>query len=635
MMKIFRKIKNLKSQMLLSFFAVIVTLSLSFAVLGYYVIRTDIMGKTQDQVKNDLKAARSVFNNEAERLKQAFGMINFTKDIGELQNTLDLDYLYVVEVEDTSFAKNPILSEAARGNLNGGTRIMGKSEISRMNYSIKKRAHIEIRSTPHSKQNYGDTLETAMVIECAAPVFSPGGEVVRIIYGGKVVNRYFELVDKIRDIVYESRFYKGRPVGTVTIFQDGVRIATNVLDKSGERAVGTRVSDEVYDIVIEKNKSWFDRAFVVTDWYLTAYEPIYDFNGKIIGILYVGILEEPFRDKARGLQLAFFVILGISVFLAASLALFLASAVVKPIREMTEVSVRISRGELEHRLKERTYSRELASLATSFNDMSAKLQEREVLIKESNEKLKALNKSYLDLIGMVSHELKGILSSTMLNTYSVMEGYLGMINFKQKKALKSIAKNLDLLNTTVRNFLNLSRIEKDEMNLNISDFLLKEDIADTAEEIFSRQAFEKNMTIINKVPTGIQVKGDSSLIQIVLNNFVGNAVKYGKASAPITVSAEEMDDSVTVDVFNEGRPLEKDQVDRLFKKFSRLDSPEGRKVRGTGLGLFISRQIVEQHGGSVKCTPSDDGNTFSFTIKKETFTNTTHSRREDGPSEHS
>lgn len=110
------------------------------------------------------------------------------------------------------------------------------------------------------------------------------------------------LVDKINELVFGNEVYKGKPVGTVTIFQDDIRISTNVLNDKGERAVGTRVSKEVYDRVVIKGISWKDRAFVVTDWYFTTYEPIKDISGNIIGILYVGILEKPYAD----LKIAFF-----------------------------------------------------------------------------------------------------------------------------------------------------------------------------------------------------------------------------------------------------------------------------------------------------------------------------------------
>jgi two-component system NtrC family sensor kinase len=75
-----------------------------------------------------------------------------------------------------------------------------------------------------------------------------------------------------------------------------LRVSTNVPDREGNRAVGTRAMKEVYGHVIEKGLPWIQRAFVVDDWYITAYEPIRDIQGQIVGMLYVGILESKYAD---------------------------------------------------------------------------------------------------------------------------------------------------------------------------------------------------------------------------------------------------------------------------------------------------------------------------------------------------
>jgi PAS domain S-box-containing protein len=108
-----------------------------------------------------------------------------------------------------------------------------------------------------------------------------------------VVNNNFEIVDNVKNMVG----------GTATVFQvmdgEAVRISTNVIKNDGNRAVGTTVSQPVYDTVVNKGEMFYGRAWVVNAWYLTAYEPIRNSAGEIIGILYVGILEEPFSSTIR------------------------------------------------------------------------------------------------------------------------------------------------------------------------------------------------------------------------------------------------------------------------------------------------------------------------------------------------
>jgi Methyl-accepting chemotaxis protein len=114
-----------------------------------------------------------------------------------------------------------------------------------------------------------------------------------VLGGDYVVNGNYEIVDNIKSMVG----------GTATVFQvengEAVRISTNVINDAGERAVGTTVSQPVYDTVVNNGETFYGKAWVVNAWYLTAYEPIMDSSGKIIGILYVGVLEDPFINTIR------------------------------------------------------------------------------------------------------------------------------------------------------------------------------------------------------------------------------------------------------------------------------------------------------------------------------------------------
>jgi two-component system, NtrC family, sensor kinase len=115
-----------------------------------------------------------------------------------------------------------------------------------------------------------------MMLKAAAPVWNESGGLAGILYGGVLLNRNYQIVDKVRHLLYGEGRYKGKKMGTTTIFQGDLCIATNVRDENGGRAVGTRVSEEVYRTVVQQGQTWLDRAFVVHDWYITGYEPIRD-----------------------------------------------------------------------------------------------------------------------------------------------------------------------------------------------------------------------------------------------------------------------------------------------------------------------------------------------------------------------
>ncbi|MGM8892180.1 cache domain-containing protein, partial [Psychrobacter sp. 1Y1] len=127
------------------------------------------------------------------------------------------------------------------------------------------------------------------------------GNVSWYLDGGIMLNRDTRIVDHIRDLVYDKGTLPERSIGTVTIFLDNIRISTNVPlhffpqgdDKQG-RALGSLVSSEVREKVLNQGLLWVDRAFVFNDWFISAYSPLEDINGKRIGMIYTGFSESPF-----------------------------------------------------------------------------------------------------------------------------------------------------------------------------------------------------------------------------------------------------------------------------------------------------------------------------------------------------
>jgi signal transduction histidine kinase len=388
------------------------------------------------------------------------------------------------------------------------------------------------------------------------------------------------------------------------------------MDESGQRAVGTRISAQVYEKVVGKGEVWDDKAFVVNTWYKTAYEPIKNIHGQIIGILYVGILAEPFDAMTRKIFLMFIAIVAGATALAVMLSFVLANGISSPLTQLLGATKKLSGGEFSCAVGGQTGVVELDNLAESFNDMSSKLDQREQSLKEINGKLEAANKSYIDLIGFVSHELKGILASAIMNAYAVRDGLLGMVNFKQRKALDSITRNLDYLEATVMKFLNLGRIEKGDMSIHKTKLDMRKDVFNISIESLAMQAARRNIEIENNLDTNLQANADRDLMLIVANNLISNAIKYGQEDGKIKIQSTCDADYIQIEVYNDSVPISDEQKDKLFKKFSRLETPETKKVKGTGLGLFITRQIVEKHGGQIWVEPRQAGNSFIFRIER-------------------
>ncbi|AQT68273.1 Sensor protein CzcS precursor [Anaerohalosphaera lusitana] len=612
------RFSTLRGKIFTAFFAVILALGLSIFFLGYTLVEDNIVERAQQEVEHDLASARSFYQAEIQRIGEDLRLIEFDGNVEKVQQKIGLDYARYVDKNEAPQVQSEIVQAAFEKNEGvGGTRLIPNEELQSYDEQLVAEHSIAIKPTPMARPTTKEVTQKVMSKEYALPIRDADGDIEGVLYGGRIVNRDHALVDRIRYLVFGHESYEGKPVGTVTIFQDDVRISTNVVNEDGSRAIGTRVSDEVYSKVVEQGKVWHDRAFVVTDWYKTAYEPIETIEGEIVGILYVGILEAPFVDMARGIMGWFLVIVLCGTLFAGVLSYLMAGAVSRPLTHLLEGIENLSGGNLGYESPVRSSVVEINRLASSFNIMSVRLKERDESLKESNAKLEDLNQRYLELLGFVAHELKGMLASTIMNAYSIRDGFLGMINFKQKRAVDSITRNLDYLAATVKKFLNLSRIERGKLELNKSEFAIGPEVFDISVKTFDKLLSDKGMKVENKIDPEMKVSADLDLLQIVANNLISNAGKYGTEGGVIRIDARNEDNFTVVEVYNDGRPISQEAMGHLFKRFSRLDTPEKKTVKGTGLGLFITRQIVEAHGGDIKVVPGENGNTFVFRIERE------------------
>jgi two-component system NtrC family sensor kinase len=608
---------SIKTRILLSFLLVILVLSVPIAVLGYRGIQKNIIRRADRQVSDSMIGAEIVYTGEIERIGEALKLVTPSEDIEARRGELNLHYLHYVPAAQLDTPRSEIVKAAReKGTPVGGTRLIGPEELATIPGDVPGKAPIEIRPTPKARPTDRKVLNAAMAKEYAVPVLDGTGRMQGILYGGRVVNHDYTFVDRVREMVFGKEIYRDKPVGTVTIFLDDVRIATNVQDKDGQRAVGTRVSDEVYRAVVERGRTWEERAFVVTDYYKSAYKPIRNLGGDIIGILYVGILEQPFNDLAREMLQLFLLSVGAVTVIAVFISFLLAGAISKPLTQVVQASECLASGDWGYRVNTQTSIKEIDSMAEAFNAMALGLKEREESLRVSNEKLAASNKSYIDLIGFVAHELKGILASAVMNAYAVRDGYLGLVNFKQRKAMDSVTRNLDYLDATVKKFLSLGRVERGELAVNKTGLNLKKDVFDSSINSLGAMTAKKNLKISNEISPELVVQADADLMQIVANNLMSNAIKYSPEGGRIRITAEPLDGKIEVDVYNDSTPLSEEQRAKLFQKFSRLDNPETKKVKGTGLGLYITRQIIERHGGSIRVEPRERGNSFLFQIER-------------------
>jgi signal transduction histidine kinase len=413
-------------------------------------------------------------------------------------------------------------------------------------------------------------------------------------------------------------------MGTATIFMGDLRISTNVMDSQGRRAVGTRVSKQVADQVLTEGLSWTGRAFVVDTWYLSQYDPIRDPDGDIIGMLYVGELEQKYLDIRTRAVAQFLVVTLVGMVVAFLTFFFLVKSIVLPIHQLSEATHRLSNGDLAHRVRGVSVNDEVGDLTASFNHMAKQLERqrqeiecRQKELEEISKELGITNQNYIEMLGFVAHELKNPLASATMSLYTVKDGYLGELGPAQEKSLTAVARSLHYFHDMIKNYLDLSRLEKGELEVTKSPVAIYTQVIAPIIEGLARELEEWQMVVRNRIPEDLTLNVDGNLLRIVYDNLLSNAIKYGREGGAVVIDIQDGKDQVTMSVLNDSAGIPAEKIPLLFKKFSRLDDPEYAGKKGTGLGLFICKEIIEKHGGKI-WVDSQMGEwvKFSFTLPR-------------------
>jgi two-component system NtrC family sensor kinase len=629
---------TLRTKLILSFSIVIIVGVFLSAVVGVHLIGSTIVSQAQDKVRLDLNSAREVYLKEAEsimntvRLTALRFFIQDTKQIGNrealaalfdnIRERESLDFLVFVdernqaivpfmghtsyqEQTDDDFVKWVKINKKAVVS----TQIISGEELSDFNPDLALRAKINLIPTPKARPRNAVEETSGMVIKAAAPVFDRNGELVGILYGGRLLNRNFEIVDKVKDIVYRGEQYKDKDIGTATIFLDDLRISTNVVTADGSRAIGTRVSEEVYDQVVVRGIPWIGRAFVVNAWYRTAYEPIRDIKGRIIGMLYVGILEEPYVDLRNRVIVTFLGIALLSVIILFVIAYFSATRITRPINALLFATDKIAHGELSHRVNIDS-SDEIGQLGKSFNHMTSELQKAteelvgltKTLEKKVREKTDELEKAQDSLIESeklaslgklaagIAHEINNPLTSILINSHLLAEQFQD--RDKLARSLNIIIDETERCSKIVKGLLQFSRQSLSEKTLTNINELIQNTLL-----LFDSQVLVSNVRVETEFDDRLpQVMVDGNKIKQVFTNLILNALDAMPEGGTLFISSRLSDDRSSIEIAfkDTGCGIDDKHIGKIFDPFF---STKG--VKGTGLGLSVSYGIVKQHDGCI------------------------------------
>lgn len=635
---------NLQSRLVVGFLIATFLTGFVATVVSIWTINKSTINEVQNRVRQDINTAKLIYNQTQEKISSEIiftaegsdlDVIMVSRNYSKMDNlrtlirheygtqtqndNISLDMITVVD------ARGNVLYRAANPEVKGdnmlwspvvknclgkkspqlSTELMSVKNILRENPSLAGRVNMEITKIPLSYEPREKKLSDGMVMMAAHPLFDKKKNLLGAIAGGVLINKDNTIVDKVKETVYQGEKYKGRDMGVATIFQGGVRISTNVMTKDNKRAIGTTLSKEVYDRVIVEGKDWVGRAFVVDDWYITTYTPIYDMNKNLIGILYVGLLEAKYRDIKRHAILVNMGITGLGMVIAFIISFRLGNTIITRIRMLKEAAEAIAAGNLDYKLSPDKISG-FDMLDEAFNYMSKSLKENDEKLYKAHQQLTRTEKltALGEMAAGVAHEINNPLGGVLLYSNLVLEDIP-----KDSPAQENMEKIIYQTNRCkgiVQNLLDFARTPTGAMlPLTINN------VINTALNLVKGQSMFHGIEIKTNLADDLpEVIGDKSRLEEVFVNLFINAADAMMGKGNLTISTMlSSNNSVKILVSDTGKGIDKEHLPHIFEPFFTTKDPG----KGTGLGLSIVYGIIRKHNGFIDAE-SEPGKGTTFII---------------------
>lgn len=616
-----------RSKLILSFLGISFLVCGVALLVGGQLLYKAVFNEAINRVRLDLNAAREIYLSRIKGVKVALNITTLGpgfrsalerqdahKIIPLLTNIAqqtELDFAGIVTKEGRTLCRigpnsipkgngpgNPIANLALQERIAvAGTVALSKEFLFAENPELANRARIKLLPTKRAVPRPEGEELSGMALAAAVPIFD-AGNFLGVLYGGALLNRSQEIVDRVRDTVFQHEIYKGQSIGTATIFFKDIRISTNVLSPDGSRAIGTVASEEVTKHVLTEGKKWIDRAFVVNDWYITAYEPIEDIFGQRIGMLYVGVLEAKYAD-VRWKALSLFIFITVAgMVLAIGLGYVIASKMSRPVKQLIRASTEVSQGNLFPEIGPISKS-ELGVLQKTFKQMLTSLQERDKRQRvESETKLLQSEKqaSIGKLAGGVAHEINNPLTGIFTFTHMLLRRQ--DIPEDVRADLETIGQETERVRKIVKGLLDFSRqteLDREPTDINR---LIRSTLS-----LVENQALIKGVSLNFEPGEGLpMITLDRNQMQSVLLNIVINALDATDAGGSIRVASgigvstsHPGQDGIEILCTDTGCGIPPENLNKLFDPFFTTKEIG----HGTGLGLSVSYGIIERHGGTI------------------------------------
>ncbi len=598
---------------------------------GYYERVAEGIGRSVDGLAGSARLLRALEGRGAATASPAVLL-------AEARQGLRLDFLqfYPVDRSRGPAGQWPAIEAALAGSSRTVTEVFSAEQLRQIDPALAERAATPLIETDNALPDGRQREERGLVVHSAAPVVDAGGKILGVLAGGVLLNQNLEFIDRLNSIVYPEGSLPFGSLGTATIFLGDVRVATNVRLFEGGRAIGTRVSAEVHDAVLGEGKTWLNSAFVVKDWYVSAYEPLLDGHGQRIGMLYVGFLEGPFASARRQAFALVIVIFAAAMGVAGLLAIFWARRIFRPVQRMHATMHAIEDGDAEARVGALDSDDELGVVAAHFDALLDRLHAQADALKRWGESLDAkvaertaeLEQAVADLKAAQSQlvmneklaaigQLTAGVAHEVNNPVAVIQGNLDVLRDLLGPAAEPVAPEIRLIAEQVHRIrlivAKLLQFARPQDYVGYLEPVQADQLIQDSLVLVGHLLKKGNIAIEQHVDSARQVVCNRNELQQVLINLMVNAIQAMPEGGVLSLSTEDWDEAdmpvgLRLVVTDTGPGLTPTERERLFRPFYTAHKPDG-----TGLGLWVSLSLVERYGGRIT-VDSEPGRGSRFAV---------------------
>ena len=498
---------------------------------------------------------------------------------------------------------NPPDNPIVRYVLNKGDATSGTIVASRSLLEIEapeRAGRIQFYSFRTAGQDSPDAAhqESCLAIAGAVPIFEyrTTGKLLGVLYGGRVINQSTGIVDSARRSVFFDEIQAETTMPTATIFFDKFRIATNMVDRQGNRAIGTSVSDAVKEQVIVRGKAWTQRLKDLDDLYISAFMPLSDVFGNRVGMLSVATLESNYSAVQHKLIFIFIAATCLGVLSAIGMGYFLAGRVMAPVHRLIKASREVSAGNVSPDIGPISKDLEMAILQKTFKDMVESMK-RTRMASQSKILQSEKQASVGRLAAGVAHEINNPLTGVLTYTHMLLRRK--DLGDDIRADLQVIVESTERVRKIVKGLLDFSRQTKLDPESTEINRLMEATI-----KLVENQALLKGVAIHFQPGDNLpMIVLDRSQIQSVFLNMILNALDATQPSDEIRItssaalSASDIGHrGIEITIADNGSGMPPEYLSQIFDPFFTTKDVG----KGTGLGLSVSLGIVKEHGGNIR-----------------------------------